>query len=54
MDNLTTTTTAVVTLVEACMGLFEVYPLNIMLTAMLCGVAFKLFGKGRKATGARD
>lgn len=52
MENLTATTTAVIDLVTACMGLFEVYPLNIMLTAMLCGVAFKLFGKGRRATGA--
>lgn len=52
MDNLTETTNAVVGLVTSCMGLFEVYPLNIMLTAMLCGVAFKLFGKGRRATGA--
>lgn len=52
MDNLTSTTTVAVQLVTSVLALFEVYPLNIILTFALGGYAFKFFGKGRKATGA--
>lgn len=52
MDNLTSTTTVVVQLVTSVLTLFEVYPLNIMLTFALGGYAFKFFSKGRRATGA--
>lgn len=47
--DLTATTEAAVSLVTSVMKLFEVYPLNIILTFMLCGYAFKFFGKGRRA-----
>lgn len=47
--DLTATTEAAVSLVTSVMKLFEVYPLNIILTFMLCGYAFKFFGRGRKA-----
>ncbi len=47
--DLTATTQAAVSLVTSVMALFEVYPLNILLTFMLCGYAFKFFGKGRRA-----
>ncbi len=47
--DLTATTEAAVSLVTSVMKLFEVYPLNIILTFMLCGYAFKFFGRGRRA-----
>lgn len=47
--DLTATTTAAVSLVSSVLGLFEVYPLNIILTFALCSYAFKFFGRGRKA-----
>ena len=47
--DLTNTTSAAVSLVTSVLGLFEVYPLNIILTFALCSYAFKFFGKGRKA-----
>lgn len=49
MPDMTATTGAAVSLVTSVMQLFEVYPLNIILTFMLCGYAFKFFGRGRKA-----
>lgn len=49
MGNLTATTSATVSLVTSVLGLFEVYPLNIILTFALCSYAFKFFGRGRKA-----
>ena len=52
METLAATTTSLVTLVTSAMGLFETFPLNIMITATLVAVAFKIFGKGRRATGA--
>lgn len=53
MENLPELTTAAVTLVKTVLGLFEVYPLNIILTFTLGGFAFKFFGKGRRAAGGR-
>ncbi len=53
MESLSTTTTAAVSLVTSVLGLFEVYPLNIILTFALGGYAFKFFGKGRRAAGGR-
>lgn len=47
--DLTATTTVAVNLVTSVLGLFEVYPLNIILTFVLCSYAFKFFGRGRKA-----
>lgn len=47
--DLTATTEVAVSLVTSVMKLFEVYPLNIVLTFMLCGYAFKFFGRGRRA-----
>lgn len=49
MGNLTATTSAAVSLVSSVLGLFEVYPLNIILTFALCSYAFRFFGRGRKA-----
>lgn len=49
MANLTATTSAAVSLVSSVLGLFEVYPLNIILTFALCSYAFRFFGRGRKA-----
>lgn len=53
-DALTGTTQAAVSLVTSVLGLFEVYPLNIILTFTLCGYAFKFFGKGRKAAAGNN
>lgn len=53
MEGLTATTTAAVALCTSVLGLFEVYPLNIILTFALGGYAFKFFGKGRRAAGGR-
>ena len=47
--DLTNTTSAAVSLVTSVLGLFEVYPLNIILTFALCSYAFKFFGRGRRA-----
>lgn len=47
--DLSSTTTAAVSLVTSVLGLFEVYPLNIILTFALCSYAFKFFGRGRRA-----
>lgn len=52
MNALTANSTVIVGLVTEVLKLFEVYPLNIILTFALGGYAFKFFGKGRKATGA--
>lgn len=52
MANLTETTTTVVSMVTSLLALFEVYPLNIILTFALGGYAFRFFGKGRRAAGA--
>lgn len=49
MDGLTSTTSAAVDLVTSVLALFEVYPLNIILTFALGAYAFKFFGRGRKA-----
>ena len=53
MDKLPELTTAAITLVTSVLGLFEVYPLNIILTFTLGSYAFKFFAKGRKAAGGR-
>ena len=47
--DLSSTTSAAVALVSSVLGLFEVYPLNIILTFALCSYAFRFFGRGRKA-----
>lgn len=47
--DLSATTTSAISLVSSVLGLFEVYPLNIILTFTLCAYAFKFFGRGRKA-----
>lgn len=52
--DLTATTSAAVSLVSSVLGLFEVYPLNIILTFTLCGYAFKFFGRGRKAAAGSN
>ncbi len=52
--DLTATTSAAVSLVTSVLGLFEVYPLNIILTFTLCGYAFKFFGRGRKAASGTN
>lgn len=52
--DLTATTSAAVSLVTSVLGLFEVYPLNIILTFTLCGYAFKFFGRGRKAAAGSN
>lgn len=52
--DLTSTTSAAVSLVTSVLGLFEVYPLNIILTFTLCGYAFKFFGRGRKAAAGSN
>lgn len=49
IPDMSATTQAAVSLVSSVMKLFEVYPLNIILTFMLCGYAFKFFGRGRRA-----
>lgn len=54
MADLSATTSTVVTMVTSLLALFEVYPLNIILTFALGGYAFKFFGKGRKAAGANN
>lgn len=51
---LTETTGAAVSLVTSVLGLFEVYPLNIILTFTLCGYAFKFFGRGRRAAAGTN
>lgn len=38
-----------VDLVKTVMGLFSEFPLNVLLIASLCVVAFKLFGSAKKA-----
>ena len=43
----TTIVTELVDLVKSVMGLFSVFPLNVLLIAGLCFVAFGLFGKAR-------
>lgn len=50
---LTENTQVVISLVTSVLSLFEVYPLNIVLTFALGGYAFKFFGKGRKAAGGK-
>ncbi|MCH5261658.1 MAG: hypothetical protein J1F42_01975 [Lachnospiraceae bacterium] len=52
MENLTANIETVISLVKSMMGLFGEFPLNLVLVAMLGGVAFKLFRKGRKAAGS--
>ena len=53
MENLSASTTAVVTLVTDVLTLFEQYPLNILLTGSLVYTAMRIFGKGKKvAAGA--
>lgn len=47
--DLTATTQQAVELVTVVLGLFEVYPLNIILTFALCSYAFRFFGRGRRA-----
>lgn len=49
MEDMTATTSALVALLTSLMALFEVYPLNIILTGTLSAVAFKIFGKGKRA-----
>lgn len=49
--DLTATTQSAITLVTAVLGLFEVYPLNLILTFALASYAFRFFGRGRKAAG---
>ena len=53
MESLASCTTAVVTLVTSVLALFEVYPLNLILTFSIGGYAFKFFGQGRRAAGGR-
>lgn len=43
----TTIVTELVNLVKSVMGLFSEFPLNVLLIAGLCFVAFGLFGKAR-------
>lgn len=49
LPDLSSTTSQAIDLVKSCMSLFEVYPLNVVLSFMLCGYAFKFFARGRKA-----
>ena len=48
MEKLPELTTSAVTLVTSVLGLFEVYPLNIILTFTLGGFAFKFFSISRR------
>lgn len=45
----TDTVTELVALIKSCMGLFSEFPLNVILIASLCGVAFGLFKKAKRA-----
>lgn len=49
VSNLTANTEALIALVTSVLGLFEVYPLNILLTGSLVGFAMSLFGRGKHA-----
>lgn len=49
IPDMTASTAAVVDVCKSVMTLFEVYPLNIILTLTIACYAFKFFGKGRKA-----
>lgn len=51
MESLTSNVETVLSVMKSMMSLFGEFPLNLILTAMLGGVAFKLFRKGRKAAG---
>ncbi len=44
--------TELVNLVKTVMGLFSEFPLNVILIASLCGVAFALFRKAKKSAHA--
>lgn len=41
--------TELINLVKTVMGLFSEFPLNVLLVAGLCFVAFGLFGRARRA-----
>lgn len=45
----TSIVTELVNLTKTVMGLFSEFPLNVLLIAGLCGVAFGLFGRAKHA-----
>lgn len=50
VTDLAANTTAVVTMITSlATGAFTIFPLNILIVMGLCGGAFKLFHKGKKA-----
>lgn len=49
MEEMATNTTALMTLITSVMGIFSEFPLNIILVASLAGVAFKIFGRAKRA-----
>lgn len=51
VPDLTASTETLVDMLKSMLGLFSEFPLNIILVASLCGVAFKLFRKGKNAAG---
>lgn len=49
IPDMTAPTAAIVDICKSVLTLFEVYPLNIILTITIACYAFKFFGRGRRA-----
>lgn len=49
IPDMTASTAAIIDICKSVLSLFEVYPLNIILTITIACYAFKFFGRGRKA-----
>lgn len=53
VSSLSANTEALVSLITSVLGLFEIYPLNILLTGSLVYYAMKIIGQGKKAAGSK-
>lgn len=51
VSSLTSNTEALVALITSVLGLFEQYPLNLLLTGSLVYYAMKIIGRGKKTAG---
>lgn len=49
IPDMTASTAAIIEICKSVLTLFEVYPLNIILTITIACYAFKFFGRGRRA-----
>ena len=49
IPDMTASTAAIIDICKSVLTLFEVYPLNIILTITIACYAFKFFGRGRRA-----